>query len=281
VANQEGTRAVSQSVEQLTAKLFGMADKIVVVTGASSGMGAAVAELFVRAGARVVAASSTKSKVESAVAAIRSATGSSDIVAVEADVSNEASVQALYEVAEQTHGAIDAVVNCAGIYPAAPFLEISTDFWDKVHAVNTRGAFLVSREAVKRMRSSGRGGSIVTVSTVITHQMAVYGHAQYASSKSGVNALIKTLAVEFAADNIRANAVLPGTIITEGLLNAQVEYAKGDWLPEGPGTDPKRIPMNRPGTPAEVAAACLFLSSPAASYITGQLLVIDGGFQLS
>ena len=150
-----------------------------------------------------------------------------------------------------------------------------------VHDVNTRGAFLVTREAVRRMKASGKGGSIVAVSSVSSHQVVVLGQAQYAASKAGVDALIRTIALEFAGDGIRANAVLPGTIITEGLIQAQTQYAAEKRLMVGPVMQPERTPMGRPGTPAEVANACLFLASPAASYITGQLLMVDGGFVLS
>jgi NAD(P)-dependent dehydrogenase (short-subunit alcohol dehydrogenase family) len=264
------------------AKLFGMHGKHVIVTGASSGMGTAVAELFIAVGAKVVAAATTPAKVAAIAATLKKkAQGQADALGVVVDVADQASVIELYDSAETAFGAIDALISCAGIYPTESFVDISVELWDRVHAVNTRGAFLTTREAVRRMKSAGKGGSIVAVSSVSTHQTVVFGHAQYASSKAGVNALIRTIALEFAVDGIRANAVLPGPIITEGLLASQAGYAAENRVIVGPVMQAGRAPLNRPGMPADVAAACLFLASPAANHITGQLLMVDGGFNLS
>lgn len=270
------------ATEAQLAKLFGMRGKHVIVTGASSGMGTAVAELFVAVGARVVAAATTASKVETVAAMLKNkAQADADAIGAVVDVSNEASVLRLYDAAETAFGAVDALISCAGIYPTESFVDVSVELWDRVHAVNTRGAFLVTREAVRRMKSAGKGGAIVAVSSVSSQQAVVFGHAQYASSKAGVNALIKTIALEFAADGIRANTVLPGPIITEGLLASQAGYAAENKIIVGPVMQAERAPLNRPGMPADVAAACLFLASPAANHVTGQLLIVDGGFHLS
>jgi NAD(P)-dependent dehydrogenase (short-subunit alcohol dehydrogenase family) len=264
------------------AMLFGMHGKHVIVTGASSGMGTAVAELFIAVGAKVVAAATTPSKVEAVAATLKKkAKGQADVLGAVVDVSDQASVIKLYDTAESAFGAVDALISCAGIYPTESFVDVSVELWDRVHAVNTRGAFLITREAVRRMKSAGKGGAIVAVSSVSTHQAVVFGHAQYASSKAGVNALIRTIALEFAADGIRANAVLPGPIITEGLLASQAGYAAENRVIVGPVMQAERAPTNRPGMPMDVAAACLFLASPGANHITGQLLMVDGGFQLS
>jgi NAD(P)-dependent dehydrogenase (short-subunit alcohol dehydrogenase family) len=187
----------------------------------------------------------------------------------------------LFDTAETAFGPVDVLINCAGIYPTATFVDMSAELWDRVHAINTRGAFLTSREAVRRMKTGNRGGAIVAVTSVSTQQTVVYGHAQYSSSKAGVNALIKAIALEFAGAGIRANAVLPGPIVTEGLLASQAGYAANNQIIEGPVMQAERVPLSRPGTPADIAAACLFLASPAARHITGQLLSVDGGFQLS
>ena len=264
------------------ATLFGMHGKHVIVTGASSGMGTAVAELFVAVGAKVVAAATTPAKVEAVTARLKEkAQGHADALGAVVDVSDQASVIKLYNAAETAFGPVDALISCAGIYPTESFVDVSVELWDRVHAVNTRGAFLVTREAVRRMKAAGKGGAIVAVSSVSTQQAVVFGHAQYASSKAGVNALIRTVALEFATDGIRANAVLPGPIITEGLLTSQAGYAAENRVIVGPVMQAERAPLNRPGMPADVAAACLFLASPAASHITGQLLMVDGGFHLS
>src|SRR5712692_6630760 len=129
-------------------KLFAMHGKHVIVTGASSGMGTAVAELFVAVGAKVVAAATTPSKVEAVAAALKKkAQGQADALGAVVDVSDEASVLKLYDTAEAQFGPVDALISCAGIYPTEPFVDVSVELWDRVHAVNTRGAFLVTREA--------------------------------------------------------------------------------------------------------------------------------------
>jgi NAD(P)-dependent dehydrogenase (short-subunit alcohol dehydrogenase family) len=127
------------------------------------------------------------------------------------------------------------------------------------------------------MKAAGKGGAIVNISSTSSQQTTVYGHAQYGSSKAGVNMLTKTMALEFGRDQIRANAVLPGGVMTEG---ADIMLS-GESLPEGPCMNPDRFPLGRPGQIEEIANACLFLASPAASYISGQLLTVDGGFCLS
>jgi NAD(P)-dependent dehydrogenase (short-subunit alcohol dehydrogenase family) len=265
-------------LETHLAEVFGLPGKSVVVTGGSSGIGKGIADLFVTAGAKVVVAGSTASKVSAAAAELKNrAEANADCIGIAADVTDERSVIRIFDAAVAAFGGIDVLVNCAGIFPFAPFLEASVELWDRVYAVNTRGVFLCCREAVKHMKAAGKGGAIVNVSSTSSQQTTVYGHAQYGSSKAGVNMLTRTIALEFARFQIRANAVLPGGVLTEG---SDVMLAGGK-LPEGPCMYPERFPLGRAGQVAEIANACLFLASPAASYITGQLLTVDGGFCLS
>jgi NAD(P)-dependent dehydrogenase (short-subunit alcohol dehydrogenase family) len=264
-------------LETHLAEVFGMRGKTVVVTGGSSGIGKGIADLFVTAGAKVVVAGSTVSKVSIAAAELKDrAEAGADCIGIAVDVTNEPSVIRLFDSAVAAFGGIDVLVNCAGIFPFAPFLEASVELWDRVYAVNTRGVFLCCREAVKLMKAARNGGAIVNVSSSSSQQTTVYGHAQYGSSKAGVNMLTKTIALEFARHRIRANAVLPGGVMTQG----SDDMLSGAELPEGPCMDPNRFPMGRVGRVDEIANACLFLASPAASYITGQLLTVDGGFCL-
>jgi NAD(P)-dependent dehydrogenase (short-subunit alcohol dehydrogenase family) len=258
-------------------KVFGLRGKTVVVTGGSSGIGKGTADLFVTAGAKVVVAGSTASKVAAAAAELKArAESGADCIGIRVDVTSEHSVINLFDSTVAAFGGIDVLVNCAGIFPCAPFLEASVELWDRVHAVNTRGVFLCCRQAVKHMKAAGKGGAIVNVSSTSSQQTTVYGHAQYGSSKAGVNMLTKSIALEFARDQIRANAVLPGGVMTEG----SGAMLSGEKLPEGPCMNPDRFPLGRPGQVDEIANACLFLASPAASYVTGQLLTVDGGFCL-
>src|SRR6202011_3959165 len=221
----------------------------------------------------------TSQTLDLAAEALRQA--GAEAIAVRTDVSQEDDVVHLFDSAETRFGGIDVLVHCAGIFPIVPFEELTTETWDRVHAVNTRGAYLCVREAVKQMKHHGRGGSIVNVSSVAWQGVAVLGQAQYSSSKAGVNMLTLAVALEFAGDGIRVNAVLPGSIDTPGVRTNMARIEKDPRLRAGPSFQPGRQPLNFFGQPRDVAAACLFLASPASRYITGQLLAVDGGFLIS
>lgn len=253
---------------------FSLKDKTAVVTGAGAGIGQAIAQLFARAGARVVVADVNGDGAESTAHGIRSAGGHA--VAVVADVSQEPAVAALMDRALQEFGSLDVLVNNAAIFPKKPFLEVDAAFWDRLHAVNLRGTFLCLREAIRRMQAQGRGGSIVNISSVSSMQAVVYHNATYNASKAGVNSLTKTTALEFAGDGIRVNAVLPGGVATPGAkaAGANIEL-------KGPILGPGRIPLGKMGEAEDIAMAALFFASPASRLVTGQLLAVDGGFQVS
>lgn len=262
--------------------LFGLRSRTAVVSGGSSGIGRAVAELFMAAGARVVVAGATPGKVESTVAELEAKTDrADDVLGVPTDITQEASVVALFDRAAEKFGAVDVLVNCAGIFPVVPFEEVSVELWDRVHAVNTRGAFLCMRETVKRMVAVGKGGAIVNVSSLASQRTMIYGHGHYGSSKAGADMLVKTIAIEYAKHGIRANAVLPGAVLTDTLVQANARYVAEKVPLIGPSNDPARFPLGRIGSVEEVASVCLFLASPAASYVTGQLIAVDGGLSLT
>ena len=241
-------------------------DKIAVITGAGSGMGKAMATMFAAEGARVVCAD-VSGKQEDVAAAIGDAA-----VPVHADVAQEADIVKMIATAETAFGRIDILVNNAGFGgQMAPLHEQTAESWDRVHAVNIRGVFLGMKHGVVSMLKTG-GGSIVN----ITSASGVVGwkhHSIYGAAKAGVNQLTKTGALDYAGNNIRINAVAPGTIWT-GLVPLSEQFPEP---PPGifrlPG-----IPLNRWGLAREIAAAALFLASDEAAYITGVILPVDGGY---
>lgn len=259
--------------------LLSLEGKTAVITGGAAGIGRGVAELFAAAGARLALGGTTSTTLELAAEELRR-TGS-EVIAVRTDVSQEEDVLQLFDAAEASFGGVHVLVHCAGIFPIVPFEELTTETWDRVHAVNARGAYLCLREAVKHMKRHGQGGSIVNISSVASQAVAVLGQAQYSASKAGVNMLTRSVALEFAGDGIRVNAVLPGSIDTPGVRTNMARIEKDPRLRAGPSFQPGRQPLNFFGQPRDVAAACLFLASPASRYITGQLLAVDGGFLIS
>ena len=164
-------------------------------------------------------------------------------------------------------GGVDVLVCNAGIYPTRPFLQLSIEEWDEMLGVNLRGAFLCAQSGARLMVEQGRGGSIVNVTSISAANPAA-DHAHYNASKAGLEMLTQSLAAELGPHRIRVNAVAPGLIWSETV--------EQDW-PEGVARWLARVPLGRLGQPDDVADACLFLASPAARWITGASLRVDGG----
>jgi NAD(P)-dependent dehydrogenase (short-subunit alcohol dehydrogenase family) len=243
-------------------------DKVAIVTGAGSGIGAATAHLFASEGASVVCAD--VSGAEEAVAAGIGAAA----VGVHVDVGDEEDVRRMITTAEDAFGRLDVLVNNAGFGGGMkPLHEQTTENWDRVHGVNLRGVFFCMKYGVLSMRASG-GGAIVNIASA-TALVGWKHHSIYGAAKAGVGQLTKSAALDYAADRIRVNAVSPGTIWT-GLVAASKEFSEP---PEDMARVPG-IPMDRWGLAPEVAAAVLFLASDEASYITGTILPVDGGYAI-
>lgn len=243
-------------------------NRIAVITGGGSGMGRAMAEVFVAEGAKVVCAD-ISGRQDQVAASLGEAA-----VAVHANVALEADVQRMIATAEERFGRLDILVNNAGFGGGLmPLHEQTSESWDRIHAVNIKGVFFGMKYGVISMLKSG-GGAIVNIASS-AGLVGWKGHGVYGAAKAGVIQMTKCAALDYAANNIRANAVCPGTTWT-GLVKQSEQYPEP---PPGTFVLPG-IPMNRWGLAREIAMAALFLASDEASYITGAAVPVDGGYAI-
>jgi len=243
-----------------------LSGKVAIVTGASRGIGRAVALRLATRGARVVAAA-RGDHAASTVHDIQSSGGVA--VALSVDVTDRASVDAMVEGTLQAHGRVDILVNNAGITRDQLLLRMKQDDWDQVIGTNLTAAFACAQAVVKPMVKQ-RTGRIISISSVVG-QMGNAGQVNYAASKAGLIGLSKALAREVASRNITVNVVAPGLIDTD-MTRAIADKAQIDWSAQ--------IPLGRLGAADEVASAVCFLASDEASYITGQVLAVNGGMYM-
>jgi NAD(P)-dependent dehydrogenase (short-subunit alcohol dehydrogenase family) len=240
--------------------------KVAVITGAGRGMGREAALLFSDEGARVCVADVERDGGE------RTAAEARDAFFVEVDVADEQSVRAMYEATKDRYGGIDVLYNNAGISPAddASVLETGLDAWERVQAVNTRGVFLCCKHGIPHLLERG-GGTVINVASFVALIGAATSQISYTASKGAVLSLSRELAVQFAREGVRVNALCPGTVQTPLL-----ERIWGD----DPAAAERRlvhIPMGRLAQPREIVNAALFLASDESSYVTGATFVVDGG----
>ena len=245
--------------------------KVAIITGAATGIGRATALLFAGEGASVVIADVNEDDAQRTVANIEDEGGSARFV--QADVSEAEDVQALMERAAEEMGGIDVIVNNAGAQRSGAVTEFEESEWDLLMRVNPRSCFLGAKYGVPHLRERG-GGSIVNVSSLAGLKGGP-GMTAYSASKGAIIAFTRALAEELAPDKIRANSVCPGWIDTP-FNEPAIEFMGGRAQQEE--MVQQTVPLKRQGTPEEIAPGIMYLASDASSYVTGQELVIDGGF---
>ena len=240
--------------------------KVCVITGAGGGMGREAAILFSEEGAQVCAADVDE------VAAQRTADDARDAFGIRVDVADEASVKAMMDATAERYGGIDVLYNNAGISPNddASVLDTSVEAWDRVQNVNTKGVFLCCKHGIPHLQRRG-GGSVINVASFVALVGAATSQISYTASKGAVLSMTRELAVQFARENIRVNALCPGPVETPLLLSifgddpAALERRRAHW------------PTGRLAKPREVVNGALFLASDDSSYVTGATFLVDGG----
>jgi NAD(P)-dependent dehydrogenase (short-subunit alcohol dehydrogenase family) len=246
--------------------LFDFSNRVVIVTGSGSGLGQGIARRFAEADARVVVHYNTSAQgANNVVNEIRARNGNA--IAIQADVVNENEVARLFAETVSAFGRADVLINNAGTYPLHSILEMTPVQWDGVVNANLRSAFLCTQAFVRQVAAQGDGGAIVNITTIEAENPAPL-HSHYDAAKGGLLMLTRASAFELAPYNIRVNAVAPGLIWREGIEQA--------WS-DGVQRWQKTASLKRLGMPEDVADACLFFASPAARWITGASLTVDGG----
>jgi 3-oxoacyl-[acyl-carrier protein] reductase len=246
--------------------MIDLSDRIALVTGASRGIGRAIATRLAAQGATVIAAARERN-AEATVNGIAAAGGKAEVASV--DVSDAAAIAALVAGTLERHGRIDILVNNAGIAKDQLMLRMKREDWDAVIATNLTAAFALTQAVLKPMIRQ-KSGRIICIGSVVG-QAGNAGQANYAASKAGLIGFAKAVALEVASRNITVNVVAPGLIETD-MTRAITEDARGEWA--------SKIPLKRLGTPDDIAAAVCFLASHEAAYITGQVLAVNGGMYM-
>lgn len=241
-------------------------NQVAIVTGAAKGIGKGIALALAKEGIKVVVSDLKVEECQVVVEEIKALGGEASAVAC--DVSKKEDVDAMVAKAVSEFGSLNIMVNNAGIFPFVPFMDMSEENWDQVIDVNLKSIFLTSQAAAKVMPE---GGKIVNISSIAAY-VGFSGLTHYCASKGGVNGMIRALAIELAPKKINVNNVAPGAIETPGATGAQTEEMKKGTI--------SVIPAGRMGLPEDIANAVVFLASDKADYITGQTLVVDGGYIL-
>jgi len=244
-------------------------EKVAVVTGASKGIGAAIAKHFASEGASVIVNyASSKEGADRVVNEIKKSGGKA--IAIKADMSKKAEIENLFSEAKKTFGKIDILVNNAGVYEFSPLENISEEHFNKMFNLNVLGLLLTSRESVKYF--STEGGSIINISSIASTSAPATASV-YSATKGAVDTITKSLAKELGPRKIRVNAINPGMVETEGVVSAGMDKSEFRKQIEA------QTPLGRIGQPEDISPAAVFFASQDSSWITGETLQITGGFR--
>lgn len=253
--------------------LYNLKDKVAIITGARRGMGRTHALIFAEAGAKVVVSDISLDECQKVVDEIKDRGG--DALAIKCDISQREEVDSMVSETIKNFGKVDVLVNNAGIADFKEFLSMTEEDWDRTININLKGYFLCSHAVAKEMAKQ-KSGVIVNIGSIAMGQVGIAfpNLVHYVSSKGGVAGLTQALALDLAKYNIRVNAIAPGAIETPMVDPIKADKQATEALIS-------RLPMKRMGQPEEISSAVLFLASDAASYITGSILNVDGGWLIS
>jgi 2-deoxy-D-gluconate 3-dehydrogenase len=266
--------------EKTIAQLFDLSGKVALVTGGALGIGQGIAFRLAEAGASVVITDINLEAATQTVSEIKARGGKA--LAITANAASVDDAKKAVKAAVDNFGSLDSLVNNAGVFPMSPALQLTEELWDKVIDINLKGTFFYAQAAAETMIALERSGKIVNIASIdALHPTGNLVH--YDASKGGVVMVTKSLALELAKHNITVNAIAPGSIGTPGAaaISEGVLKATGMSVEQLMTNFTARIPLGRAGVPDDIAKAVLFLVSEAADYITGSLLVVDGGYLLS
>lgn len=241
-------------------------DKVAIVTGAKQGIGFGIALALAKEGAQVVISDLDQALCDKAVGDIEAIGGKA--IALTCDVSNKKDVDDLIAKTVSQLGGLDILVNNAGIFPFVPFTEMKEGDWDKVMNINLKGVFFTTQSALKVMKDGSKIVNISSIASVVGFE----GLSHYCATKGALNAFVRALALEVAPRKINVNNVAPGAINTPGATGALDDQTRNNMVAS--------VPWKRWGEPSDIANAVVFLASEKADYITGQTIVVDGGWTI-
>ncbi len=262
-------------------ELFDLSGQTAIVTGGSVGIGRGIVERLAEAGANVMVVDIDEQEGQKLAQSLQNTQGK--VAFVRADVRKIDEIEQAIQKTVNQFGGLNILVNNAGVFPFSPLQHVTPELWDRVQGINLRGAFFFAQKAAAQMAKQGQGGAIINVASIDAFH-PTGSLVPYDSSKGGMVMMTKSLALELGKQNIRVNGIAPGGIATPGAsAGSAATFAQmtPEQIQEMMTSFTARIPLGRQGQPDDIATVALFLASDAARYITGDTIIVDGGFLLS